>query len=149
MLEVIAKYMAVIGSSMLKFIAGPILGIASGLSFFETAILTILGMMATVSLLISIVGKSFRNWLVAKFYKNRKLFCERNRKMVRIWRNYGLKGVAFLTPVLFSPIGGTLLATSFGESKRKIFFYMLASSVFWSIVFTFIIFMIKKVPELV
>jgi len=146
MVSLILKYLMVFLTSMLKFIGGPLLGVASGLSIWETALLTILGMMTTVFLMVSFIGRPFKNWIMKTFYKNRKLFCDRNRRMVRIWRNYGLKGVAFLTPVLFSPIGGALLASSFGESAKRIFLYMLASSIFWSIIFTSIIFLIKKVP---
>jgi hypothetical protein len=53
---------------------------------------------------------------------------------VNIWRKYGLKGVAFFTPILLTPIGGTILAVSFGESKGKIFLYMLCSAIFWGII---------------
>jgi hypothetical protein len=40
-------------------------------------------------------------------------------------------GVAVLTPVLFTPIGGTILANSFGETRKRIIFYMFVSSIVW------------------
>lgn len=138
-----AKYVAVYTSSMFKFIAGPVVGAGSGLAFWETALLTILGMMTSVFLFSTIAGKKFREIIVRTFYKNRKLFSPKTRRTVRIWRNYGLKGVAFLTPVIFSPIGGTLIASSFGESKKRIFWYMLVSSVFWGFLFSFVFHSIK------
>jgi hypothetical protein len=52
--------------------------------------------------------------------------------VVRFWLRYGLKGLAFLTPVVFSPIVGTLLAISFGESKQRVIRYMLFASLFWA-----------------
>lgn len=134
-----AKYIAVYTSSMVKFIAGPLLGAGSGLALWETVLFTILGMMTSVFLFSTIAGKKVRELVLKIFYKNRKLFSPKTRRTVKIWRSYGLTGVAFLTPVLFSPIGGTLIASSFGESKKRIFVYMLASSIFWGTLFSTIL----------
>ena len=144
MFDEILKYLFVYLTSMLKFVGGPLLGIASGLSFWETAILTSLGMMTSVFIFSTVIGISFKKWILSKFYKNRKLFSAKNRKVVRVWRNYGLKGVAFLTPLLFTPIGGTLIAASFGETRKRIFLYMFASSAFWSVVFSLAVFLFKN-----
>ncbi|MBS0001204.1 MAG: hypothetical protein KFF73_19625 [Cyclobacteriaceae bacterium] len=127
----LAKYLTVYLISMLKFVGGPTLGAAVGLTFLETVILTILGMMTTV-LVISLFGHSFREWLNRIFRRDKKLFTKRNRKFVVFWKRYGLFGVSFLTPVIFSPILGTLLVHAFGGSTRKILGYMLISAVFWS-----------------
>ena len=43
-------------------------------------------------------------------------------------------GVALLTPIILTPIGGTLLAVSSGSPRRKIIVYMFISSSFWSVV---------------
>lgn len=130
--------------SMIKFIGGPMLGIGSGLTFWETAILTSFGMMTSVFLFSTVFGSGFRKWILSNFYRNRKLFSSKNRRLVKVWRNYGLKGVAFLTPLFFTPIGGTLIATSFGETRKRIFLYMFASSAFWSIVFSLVLFLLKS-----
>lgn len=144
MINLISKYIAVFFTSAVKFIAGPVLGIGAGLSFMETCIFTSLGMMASVLVFSSLAGNIFKSWFQRTFYKNQKLFSKRNRRLIRIWKSFGIKGVAFLTPILLSPIGGTLLAASFGESKKNIFFYMLASSVFWSFVFSLGLFAIRN-----
>lgn len=80
----------------------------------------------------------------------RKIFSKRNRKFVRIWRRYGLIGVAFLTPVLLSIPIGTIVANSFESNKLKIFIYMFCSIVFWSVTFTsiFEIFHVVNIAEL-
>jgi len=127
----LGKYLSVYLVSMLKFIGGPTIGAAVGLTFFETVILTILGMMTTV-LVISFFGPSFRHWLNKVFRRDKKLFTKRNRKFVIFWKKYGLFGVSFLTPIVFSPIVGTLLVNAFGGSKSKILGYMLISAIFWS-----------------
>ena len=128
----LGKYISVYLISMLKFVGGPTVGAAIGLTFFEIVILTVLGMMSTVSI-ISFFGPGFRKQLISRFRKNKKVFTKRNRRFVLIWRKYGVFGVSFLTPVVFSPILGSLLVNAFGGSKKKILGYMLASAIFWSI----------------
>jgi uncharacterized membrane protein len=122
---------------MVKFVGGPLFGYMSGLSLPETIILTILGMMTTV-LVISFVG----NKIKSSYFKNRKkkLFTRKNRKTVFIWKKYGLAGIAFLTPVIFSPIIGTAVAAAFGERPKRIVLFMLFSAVFWSFTLSFIFF---------
>lgn len=143
-MEVIIKCLAVFGLSMLKFFAGPLCGINSGLSFLQTSVFTSLGMMASVFLFTNILGNKFHIWITKTFNKNSRLFTKKNRRKVKIWRTYGLKGVAFLTPIIFSPIGGTIVANSFGESRKRIYFYMFLSSVFWSITFSLALLLLKE-----
>jgi hypothetical protein len=128
----IGKYLTVYLVSMLKFIGGPTLGAAVGLSFAETVIITVMGMMTSV-VIVSFFGPGLRKWLNNTFRKDQKVFSKRNRKMVTFWRRYGLFGISFLTPVLFSPIVGTLLVYAFGGSKIRIISYMLISAIFWSL----------------
>jgi hypothetical protein len=137
MVEEVIKYLTVYFSSMVKFVGGPLFGYMSGLSLGETIIFTILGMMTTV-LVISFVG----NKIKSSYFKNRKkkLFTTKNRKTVFIWKKYGLAGIAFLTPVIFSPIIGTAVAAAFGERPQRIFLFMLFSAVFWSFTLSFIFF---------
>jgi hypothetical protein len=134
-LSVLGKYISVFLASMFKFIGGPAMGMAFGLTFWETVLLTILGMMTSV-LLVSTFGPGFRNWLDKIFRRNRKVFTKRNRRFVTLWRKYGMFGVSFLTPVVFSPVLGALLVNAFGGSKKKILTYMLISAIFWSFLLT-------------
>ena len=128
----LGKYISVYLISMLKFVGGPSIGAAVGLSFIETFLLTVLGMMTTVSI-ISFISPGLRKWISTRFKRDQKVFTKRNRKFVIIWRKYGILGISFLTPLILSPILGSLLANAFGGSKRKIFGYMLASAIFWSL----------------
>jgi len=129
----LGKYISVYLISMLKFIGGPTVGSAVGLSFLETVVLSVLGMMSTVSI-VSFIGPGFRKWIVSKFNPQKKLFTKRNRRYVRIWRKYGVIGVSFITPIVLSPLLGTLLVHAFGGSKKKILGYMLVSAIFWSLI---------------
>lgn len=133
-----AKYISVILASMFKFIAGPLSGTALGLHWIETYILTVIGMMVSV-FLFTFLGNKLKHTLLKRFYKNKLLFTPRNRRLVRIWRRYGMAGVAFLTPLILTPIGGTMVAASFGESKFRVFVYMFFSALFWGIIFTLLV----------
>ncbi|HYG38819.1 MAG TPA: hypothetical protein VD908_09375 [Cytophagales bacterium] len=130
MINEVLKYLTVYFFSTWKFVGGPLSGYFSGLSILETSIFTVLGMMTTV-LIISFVGRKIRATFFSK--RKKKLFTKKNRKVVFVWKRYGLPGVAFLTPVIFSPIIGASVAASFGERPGKIFFYMFFSAIFWSL----------------
>ncbi len=136
MWEEILRAIPVYFSSMLKFILGPIGGYASRLHLVTTILTTVLGMMTVVFLF-----TFFGDWLREKVYhrfvkKNQTKTDARNKKFATIWKKYGLPGVALLTPLILTPIGGTLLAVSSGSPKDKIIFYMFISGSFWAIVFS-------------
>lgn len=93
----------------------------------------------TTVVVLTLLGENARKRFLHRLRKKKKLFTPKNRRMVRMWRKYGLKGVAFLTPVFFSPIIGTVMAISFGEPAKRIFFYMLGSALFWGVIFSLFI----------
>jgi hypothetical protein len=68
-----------------------------------------------------------------------KVFTPRSRKLVRLWKKYGMIGIAFLTPVIISIPIGTIILNAFEDNKTKIFMYMFFSIVFWSVMFTSIL----------
>ena len=68
--------------------------------------------------------------------KKKKIFTAKNRKIVRIWRKYGLFGIAAITPVILSIPIGTLIANSLVNNRRKIIIYMFFSVLFWSLAMT-------------
>jgi membrane protein DedA with SNARE-associated domain len=134
------KIISIILLTMIKFIAGPTLGYTAGLSFFATIIITITGMMLSV-FLFTFLGNIIRMEILDKIFKRKKIFSKRSRRFVSIWKNYGIKGVAFLTPLLLTPIGGTIILTSYHTSKRIIILYMSISAILWSIILTSIIYL--------
>ena len=150
MSEEIIKVISIILLTMLKFIAGPTLGYAGGFSFLGTIIITISGMMSSV-FLFTFLGKVLREKVLVRFFRNRKRFTKRNRRFVTIWKKYGLWGVAFLTPVILTPIGGTIVLTSFGSSKREILISMFFSAAFWSTAISSIIYIFgpKVLPDFI
>ena len=78
--------------------------------------------MLTVVLLFTFFGNWIRQKVIPRFFKKRSRFSQSNRRFVTIWKKYGLIGVAALTPVVLTPIGGTLLAVSSGSPKEKNYF---------------------------
>jgi hypothetical protein len=135
MQEEILKAIPVYLSSMIKFILGPIGGYASGLTMVTTILVTVAGMM-TVVLGIAFFGDWLRAKVFSRFTKRKKNFSEGSRRFVGFWKKYGIAGVAALTPILLTPIGGTLLAISLGTPKDKLIFYMFLSAAIWSVIFS-------------
>ena len=126
------KYISVYFLSMVKFMAGPPLGVAVGISMFETIILSILGMMTSV-VLFTLIGERIKVFWLPKFIREARSEKPRNKYFNILWNRFGVFGITFLTPILFTPIGGTLLATAMGSPRSKILIYMFASALFWSI----------------
>lgn len=140
MWEEILKAIPVYFSSMLKFILGPIGGFAAGLNLVTTILTTVFGMM-TVVFLFTYFGDWLKANVVNRFRrKERKVDEKKNTRFANIWKRYGLVGVALLTPIVLTPIGGTLLAVSSGSPKEKIIFYMFISAAAWSVVFSIAIY---------
>lgn len=133
----IAKYISVIIASTIKFVGGPLSGVALGLSWLETAICTTLGMMLSV-VVVAYAGTALR----ALWQRYRpdtstpKRFTKRTRLAIRIWKRAGLAGIALLTPLILTPIGGTIIALSFGVKRGPLFLYMLLSGVIWAVIQT-------------
>ena len=135
MLEEILKAIPVVLASCLKFVLGPIQGYALKLHPLTTSLSTILGMMISV-----VAFTYFGDWLKRRFFlgyfeppANPSTL---RRKFLVMMRKYGLGGIAFFTPLILTPIGGTLLALSTNKPRENILVYMLISAIFWSTLFT-------------
>lgn len=139
MTEELLKAFAIFIPSIFKFIIGPLGGYRAGLSFLTTVIVTVAASMTGVT-----VFTYFGNWvrtnLLKQWLRRQKKFTPRKRRIVRIWKQFGLAGIAFLAPILLTPIGGTIAAVSFGAPKKYILLYMLISSVFFAFLFTFLLY---------
>ena len=127
------KYIIVYLISMFKFIGGPVFGAAYDLNIIGTATMSIFGMMTSVTI-ISFFGLKLRTWIKKKYNFKQKLFTKRNRRIIKIWRRYGEFGVSFFTPIIFSPVIGTLLVTTLGGKRKRIITYMLISAIFWAFI---------------
>lgn len=135
MWEEILKAVPIYLLCTLKVIFGPTLGYAAGLHILTTMIVTVTGMMTSV-VAFTYFGEWLRMKLLKRWIDSRKKFSPNNRRIVTVWKKFGLAGIAVLTPLALTPIGGTLLAASFGAPKGKIILYMLISSIVFAVVFS-------------
>ncbi|MEO6685686.1 MAG: hypothetical protein ABIN24_06965 [Dyadobacter sp.] len=124
------KYISVALASTLKFFGGPITGVILNLTWIETAVCSIAGMMFSV-LVVTYVGKGIQALLKKHRKAEPKRFSKTNRMAVRIWKKFGIIGIALLTPPLFTPIFGTALAVAFRVPRTSIFLYMTLSAIGW------------------
>ena len=145
MIESVLKFLGIYFLSLFKFIAGPVLGSAAGYGIVGSIIVTVAGMMTSV-FLFTIIGSKFKNYLKLRFNKKKPIFSKKNRTLVKIWKKYGEIGIAVITPLVLTPIGGTLIMVSFGAKKRNIYINMLLSSLFWATLFCLTIDQILKIP---
>jgi membrane protein DedA with SNARE-associated domain len=150
MWEEILKAIPVYFSSMLKFILGPIGGYAAGLNMITTILATVAGMM-TIVFAFAFFGNWIHDKVINRFFKRKPTSSERKRKLLNLWKKYGIAGVAALTPLILTPIGGTLLAISFGTPRDKLIFYMFLSAAAWAVFFSGVIYFFgnEVVPDII
>ncbi len=139
MWEEILKAVPVFFSTMIKFVFGPLGGYAAKLNIVTTIMATISGMMTAV-IAFTYFGNFLRERVFKRFFQKRKKFTPHNRRITILYKKYGLGGIAFFTPILLTPIGGTLIAVSFGSPKEKIILYMFISGVAWAIIFSIMVY---------
>lgn len=131
--EVLRAISLVVLPSTIKFIFGPFAGKAAGLHMLTTILGTATGMMISV-VAFTYFGEFIRAKILRYFGKKNERLSERERPSYL--RKYGLVGISALTPIILTPIGGTILAVSVTPNKKKILLFMLISSLFWSAVIT-------------
>ena len=136
MLPQAAKCASVFLLSMVKFLGGPLAGSRMGLSFWQTAGLTVAGMMTSVFVVSGIGRVWMRHQQQQRRLRREKVFSRRSRNIIKVFQKFGMGGIAFLTPVLLSPIGGTVIATLLGVPRPRILLHMLWSALLWGAVFT-------------
>jgi len=139
MWEEILKAFSVYLSSMIKFIFGPIGGKAAGLHLITTMVVTAAGMM-TVVVAFTYFGEFIRSRILDRIFKKKKPSADMVPTKEGFFKKYGLAGIAFFTPIILTPIGGTLLAVGVSPNREKIIFYMFISACIWSIILTFAVY---------
>lgn len=135
MWEEVLKVLSVYLSSMIKFMFGPIGGKAAGLHLITTIVITIAGMMTVVTAF-TYFGEFIRKRILNRLFKRKEGYDNSPRKGVSFFKKHGIAGIAFFTPIILTPIGGTLLAVGISTNREKIILYMLISACVWSIILT-------------
>lgn len=142
----IAKYFSIMLASTLKFFGGPIAGFLIGVDIQKTALFSATGMMVSV-LVTTFFSKAISKYLDARPKTQKRLFTKRVRFSVKIYQKLGVFGIAMLTPPLFTPIGGTLMALSFKVNILKMLVSMLVSAVFWGYLVSWAIFKLSFISD--
>lgn len=140
MWEEIVKAFSIYLLCTLKVIFGPTLGYAAGLHLITTIMATVAGMMTSV-IAFTYFGEWLRLKILKRWIRAQKNFTPGRRRIVLVWKKFGLAGIALLTPLALTPIGGTILAVSFGAPKEKIIWYMFISASLFAVVFSSLIYL--------
>ena len=117
-------------------IAIPLSAIKYDFNFIQTLLFSVVG---------GVIGVFVFSFLSDKIYKliqKRRQNKIKKRSVKKAFaiitaRKYGLIGIAFLTPILFSIPIGTYLALYFFPEKRKTIPILITSVVGWSLVLSF------------
>jgi hypothetical protein len=64
--------------------------------------------------------------------KKKRIFTRKNRIIVRVKQNFGLVGIAFITPWLLMIPVGTIISCGIYSDRRRVFLYQSGSVIFWS-----------------
>jgi hypothetical protein len=128
------ELISVVGMSALKVLPGLGLAMLYEMSGLEIFLTIFIGGMAGV-ITFSFFGTRIRAWRKRRrkakaVHKPVKI--KRARRIYRIWKKYGLLGVAFLTPPIISPPFGAIIAVAFGEKMERILLFMAISMAFWA-----------------
>ncbi len=126
--------------STVKFVFGAVpTALGFGFSFFKAVTVTSLGGFTGVTFFVFMSER-----IVAGLRKRReermkrgephgKRFTRKNKFIVKAKMRFGLAGIAFLTPLLFSIPLGCFIAVRYFKHKQKILIYMFLSIIFWSV----------------
>ncbi len=157
----IVKYISVILLSSVKFLITFPMAIGYGFDFKQIFITTtiggILGVLFFAFLTTPIVklwdyltGKTKGRNKPAKFIPpefeeeeeeiivRKRIFTKKNKRIVKLKVNYGLLGIAIVTPAIISIPIGTFIAIRFYPDKKTTVPYLLLSLVCWSLLLSYL-----------
>ncbi|MGB3632636.1 MAG: small multi-drug export protein [Rubrobacteraceae bacterium] len=105
-------------------------GLVAGLPPTVSGIAAVSGAVVGV-VLVSWAGKWLRGWVY-----NRRWLDRRRVRIERMWKRYGVIGVALQAPMLTGAPLATVLALALGAPTRPLLFWMISSVVLWVAVLT-------------
>jgi hypothetical protein len=129
---------------MVKFLFSGLVSYSVGNTFLETVLLTAIGGCLGTVVFYS-AGKGIIEWFRKRYVRRvawriaeglppRRIFTRTNRWIVRLKKNYGVRGLAaFALPLLSVPITALLAAKYFRHDRRTLP-TMLSAVMVWSVV---------------
>ncbi len=124
------KLLSTAAAGALDVWVGIFTGVALGLHPVLSGIVSIVSALVGVTLVV-LGGER----LQGRIYRSRRL-ARRRERIERVWKRYGIPGVALQAPLLTGPILATILALGLGAPPRPLLGWMIASIVLWGAVLT-------------
>lgn len=152
------KILTVIFSSTLKLAVGSLFAVGFGYNFWQTWLLTTIGgsigvvVFTQISRIIwntwdktkasakvkDVQQSVLSKWISLKFKKKtsepKPVFTKRSRFIIRWKKQYGLVGLAFLTPIVLTIPIGTFISNRFFSDKKMVMIYLIISTALWAAV---------------
>ncbi len=122
------KLLSTAAAGALDVWVGIITGVAMGLSPFLSGAVSIASAVVGVTLVV-VVGERLQGRIYRRLAKRRT-------RIERVWKRYGIPGVALQAPLLTGPLLATILALGLGAPPRTLLYWMFASIVLWGVVLT-------------
>ncbi len=127
-------YATIFFLSMVKFLVALLTAVANPqFGYWEVVLPAGLGALASV-FVYALFGTQLRIWYRKKFPKKKEMRFARRRKIYKLWHQYGLIGVSFLS-IVISPMLAVGIAVSFQEPPRRIILWNSVSIIFWTFLF--------------
>lgn len=127
--------------SATKFLTAPITSLNIGFGYLETLLITTIGGLVGVfffyylsSGIMLLISKMTSKMSGKSAPKKKRVFTWKNKMIVKVKRDYGLIGLAAITPIFLSIPLGTFLAARFFQDQKKVLTYLAASVVVWSVI---------------
>ncbi|MCC3374638.1 small multi-drug export protein [Cohnella sp. REN36] len=121
----------VVATSVAELWAAIPLGFAFGLHPILIGAASAAGSIVAAAVVI-FFGKSLRAWLQRRMTGNSK----RGGRITRIWDKYGVAGLGFLSPLITGAPLGAAVGIALGAKPVKLFVWMAAGIVVWSVILT-------------
>lgn len=140
-MEKLLQILLVVILSATKFLTAPITSLNIGFGYLETLLITSIGGLIGVtffyylsSAIMALIARWSSGKTSGKTKKRKKKFTWKNKLIVHVKREYGLIGLAALTPTILSIPVGTFLAARYFRDPKQVITYLSASVVVWSVI---------------
>lgn len=140
-MEKVLQILLVVILSATKFLTAPITSLNIGFGYLETLIITSVGGLIGVtfffylsSAIMTLIARMSDKTVKKKATKPKRKFTWKNKLIVHVKREYGLIGLAALTPTILSIPVGTFLAARYFRNPRMVITYLSASVIVWSVI---------------
>jgi hypothetical protein len=128
--DLLLKLLSTAATGALDVWVGIITGVALGLPPVLSGAVSVASALVGVTLAV-VAGER----LQGRIYRSRRL-AKRRARIERVWKRYGIPGLALQAPLLTGPLLATVLALGLGAPPRPLLGWMTASIVLWGAALT-------------